>query len=192
MKTLIIKLGLVISCAMIVVGAVAFVQTPAITESKQATITINGPAKLKRRRAAQFRISVDLTGVTEPGTSQPAVLGSYVIPIIFDRTALQFVSASGGDNPSFSTGPSSATNAAGANTSGLVTLVGSQTTTNGASGVVEVATLEFTVIAPAKGFTTISVAPQLAAPGLSLSSPASTDDGLRIPGAGQPATFKVK
>jgi len=56
------------------------------------------------------QVKVDLTGVTAPGANQPAAIGSYVVPITFDRTALEFVSVAGGDSAPFASGPTSATN----------------------------------------------------------------------------------
>src|SRR5262249_15259993 len=84
-----------------------------------ATVAVEFPAKkLKRGKMYTAQVKVDLTGVTAPGANQPAAIGSYVVPITFDRTALEFVSVAGGDSAPSASGPTSATNPAAANAPG--------------------------------------------------------------------------
>jgi len=184
-------------CCVAVTGMVAQQVTPQDIPAppSAATVDVEFPAKkLKRGKMYTAQVKVDLTAVTAPGTNQPAAIGSYVVPITFDRTALEFVSVAGGDSAPFASGPTSATNPAAANAAAMVTVAGAQTTSDSTTGAVFVAGLTFKVIAGDSGSTALGVNPQLAAPGLSLASPSG---GLavvpyRIGAVGQASSFRIK
>jgi len=195
MKKRIIIALLSIACALSLLGVV-FVQTEPIDNPIAGVVSLDGPSKkIKRGKTFTAQVRVDLTGVKAPGSSQLATLGSYVIPIAFDRAALEFVSAGGGDSLEFASAPQGVTSAQTANTNGVVTLVGAQTGFDGVKGTVGVASVSFRVIATNKGRTTIEFNPELAAPGLSLASTArstTTSEPYRIAASGKPASFKIK
>ena len=106
-----------------------------------------------------LRVTVDCTGVTgQTGAGTvPVVLGAYQISITFDKDLLRYESAAGGTSSGF-TGAPTATNASSANSAGKVTITGAQTSSTAPKGVVSVATLTFTALAPgAAAFSTTGV-----------------------------------
>lgn len=96
----------------------------------------------------EVRVDVDLNNVLGRrgnGNTTPAVLGGYVIQVSFDRSHLRFESARGGAGE-FAQEPAYRMPAL-ANASGNVAIAGVQTSSESPSGLVHVATLEFTAIA---------------------------------------------
>ena len=196
MRRRLLNLLMLVSCGALLTG-MAFQIMPRDIPSLNSTakVSLEPPGKAKRGKTITMQVKVDMTGVTAPGTSQPAALGSYVIPISFDRNVLRFVSASGGETSAFASGPATMTNVQTANTNGLVTLVGSQIVSDTPAGVVGVASVSFTVIALEKGNTTVGVNAQLSAPSLSLASPTPSgmvSEPYRIAAAGQSSALKIK
>ena len=196
MRSRLLNFPMLISCGALLTG-MAFQIMPRDIPALDSTawVSLEPPGKAKRGKTITMQVKVDMTGVTAPGTSQSAALGSYVIPISFDRNVLKFVSASGGETSGFGSGPATVTNVQTANTNGLVTLVGAQTLSGTPAGVVGVASVSFTVIALEKGNTTVGVNAQLSAHSLSLAS--ATPSGMvsepyRIAAAGQSSTLKIK
>ena len=192
MKKRSIPILLIVTAVVLVVKAV-FVQTTSITPLKTAIVSLEAPNKLKRGKPASFQVKVDLSGVTTPTGNQPATLASYVIPIRFDPSALEFVSATSGDSSTLT--PARVTTAQIANANGLVTIVGTQTGSEAPTGVVSIASLEFRVVASQKGKTTVEINPELAAPGLSLCSAIRQGTQLelaRIPATAQASAVKIK
>ena len=191
MKRKILNLLLLVGCGVLLAG-VAFLQIA--PQNTPATVSLQGPTQVRIGDTFTLFVRVDLTGVTTPGSNQPAALGSYVIPISFDRSLLEFVSAGGGETPAFAAGPASVTNALTANARGVLTLVGAQTASDAVTGVVGAASVRLRVIATQAGSTTVSVHPALAAPGLSLASavrlgmPAEPD---RIAAVNQTSTIQI-
>lgn len=110
-------------------------------------------------------VSVDLTATTgvAAGTTIPAALSAFRIPITFDNTRVQLVSIAAGQNPTFSTAGFDATPVGTANAGGKLTITAVATSSPAPAGVVSVATLTFS--ATAVGNATIS-----ATNGVSLSS----------------------
>jgi hypothetical protein len=191
-----LSLVIMISLGVLLTGR-AFQIRPGETlaPNNPAKVSLEVPAKAKRGKTVTLQVIVDMTGVTSPGTSQPAALGSYVIPISFDRSLFEFVSAGGGETAAFGSGPASITNAQSANVSGVVTLLGSQTASDTTTGVVRVANVTFRVVAEKKGKSTLSVNAELGTPGLSLASPtgsAMPSAPYRIAAVGQSDTLKIK
>jgi hypothetical protein len=195
MKRRILYLVAFLACAVALAGVVMqarSVEIPAPMAAATVSVEIDA-AKLKRNKTYTAQIKVDLTGVTAPGTNQPAAIGCYVIPIIFDRSALEFVSVSGGESAPFASGPITATNPAAANAVGMVAVVGSQTSSDSTTGTQAIAGVTFKVIATDSGRTSISIGPELAAPGLSLASPSSgASAAYRIAAVGKTTSFKIK
>src|SRR3989442_946247 len=94
---------LIAGCGAEVTGTVLRGKPSAIqAPNPPGTVSLEAAAKkLKRGRTYDFQVRVDLTAVNAPGANQPAAIGSYVVPISFDRSALEYVSASGGDTSAF-------------------------------------------------------------------------------------------
>lgn len=106
-------------------------------------------------------VNVNLTGVggTCGASTPPAVLGGYVVPIDFDKTRLQYVSAAACNSPQFSAAPVS-TAPATANANGQVSIAASQANGAAPTGMVCVATLTFLAAGP-PGLTTLTPDPSL-------------------------------
>jgi hypothetical protein len=174
-EKVIVKKRILILVLLLVSGVwlagIAFVQTTTISNPKAASVGLSELSKkLKRGKTFNVEVQVDLAGVNAPD-GHASTLGSYVIPISFDRNALEFISAGGGDSAAFA--PTSTTNAQTANANGVVTLVGAQTTSDAMMGTIGVASLSFRVIAAQKGNTILSINSELDSPGLSLASTAA-------------------
>ncbi len=113
--------------------------------SSLAEVSLSGPlAGVQAGQTFTVEVNVDLTGVTGGcgGTQVPAVLGGYAIPVNFNRTQVQFVSASGCDSPQFAGAPTT-TDVAAANSAGRVSISASQPSQIAPTGNVCVARLTF-------------------------------------------------
>lgn len=137
-------------------------------------------------------IHVDLTGVSGScgASSPPAVLGGYVVPVDFDRTRLQYVSAAACNSPQFSTLPA-ATAPSTANATGQVSVAASQVSMNAPTGNVCVATLTFQTL-PSLGATALTPDPSSSLSSAFQSCAGGGSAGpAAIAAAGSPATVTV-
>ncbi|HUO84344.1 MAG TPA: hypothetical protein VM534_04440 [Thermoanaerobaculia bacterium] len=121
-------------------------QGPPITGTADVVLS-TGSTEIRPGEQFAVNVNVDLTGVT--GTCDTAtvdaVLNSYVIPIEFDSTRVQFLSAVSCGDPFFSADPS-ATNAATANANEEVIISSTISDPNNPTGDICVATLTFAAL----------------------------------------------
>ena len=122
-----------------------------------------------------------VSGMSSEGFATPAVLGGYQVSVAFDNTRLHFESATGGTTAGYSATPVYSSPAV-ANSSGVVTLVGSQTAPTAPIGEVTVALLTFTAMAA--GTATLSASPVSLVSALQPGPPSVGPTGLPFSGAG--------
>ncbi len=124
-------------------------QGPPISQTAQVTVS-SSPTSPMVGSVVQISLRVDLSSVTgkaPDGSRTPAVLGGYQIDVSFDNARLRFDSASGGTSLGYTSAPTY-TDPASANSSGTVTVVASQTSPDSPTGLVSVAVLSLTTLAP--------------------------------------------
>lgn len=173
--------GLVLVAGVIFTRTVSLLAQGTPIQGTAAMSLSANPASPSVGTSVSISVVADLSSVTgnsPAGSRTPAVLGGYQIGIAFDKTRLQFDSVAGGSSTGYTTAPT-VTNPNVANASGALTIVASQTSATGPTGVVSVAVLSFTAIG--SGTAALTVNPSLVSafqPGPPAVGPAS------IPGSG--------
>ncbi len=111
-----------------------------------ALVSLTGPATAVVGDEFSASLTIDVTGVSGPcGAGSGAVLGGYVVPVLFDPHELSFVGASSCSSPQFSATPTT-TDPATANATGQVIVTADQTDTSAPTGASCVATLSFRAV----------------------------------------------
>lgn len=128
-----------------VVPAALFAQGAPIAGTANVRLSTTAPAAIVGSQVV-IDVNANLTGVTGScAGSVPAVLGGYTLPVSFNNTQLQFVSAAACTSPQYAGAPTT-TAPATANASGQVTVTASQINQSAPTGDVCVARLTFQVI----------------------------------------------